>query len=139
MTRISFAVRGTPVTQGSARAINHRSTGRAVLIQDKRGRLLDWRADIANAARAAAGDAYAPRGVPVVLSAIFKLQRPQSAPKRVTSPTVKPDADKLARALFDALSSVLYADDSQVVKHSIEKCYARADEAPGVTVWVEWE
>jgi crossover junction endodeoxyribonuclease RusA len=133
--KISFDVLGTPVTQGSTRAFVRGN--RAVITHDKRKPLMDWRGDIAHAAQEAAGGVFVPRGVPVMVHAIFLLQRPKSAPKRVVSPTTKPDGDKLARSLFDALTGVLFADDSQVVKFSVEKRYAQEDEAPGARVWVE--
>ena len=46
------------------------------------------------------------------------------APKRVTEVTTKPDVDKLARAALDALTGVLWADDSQVVSLHAQKEYA---------------
>lgn len=134
--KIQFNVLGTPVTQGSSKAFVVGK--RAIVTHDKRKPLLDWRGDIAHAAQEASQGEFAPRGVPVSMAAIFRLQRPKSAPKRVLCPTTKPDSDKLLRSLFDALSGVIYADDSQVVKHTVEKRYAREDEAPGVLVWVEW-
>lgn len=134
---ISFDVLGTPVTQGSTRAFVVGK--RAIVTHDKRKPLMDWRSDIARAAQACAGGKFAAAGVPVVVTAIFRLQRPKSLPKRITECTKKPDGDKLARSLFDALTGVLWADDSQVVKHSIEKRYAREDEAPGVVVWVKFD
>jgi Holliday junction resolvase RusA-like endonuclease len=138
VTKLSFDVLGIPVTQGSGAAITNKHTGKAVFVQDHRPKLHAWRADIAHAAANQAAGAFAPRTVPVVMHAIFRVPRPVSEPKRVTAPCKKPDGDKLARALFDGLCGVLYADDSQVVKFSIEKRFARADEAPGVSVWVEW-
>lgn len=135
--KLNFDVRGTPVTQGSTRAFV--AGKRAIITHDKRKPLMDWRADIAHAAQEAADGDFVPRGVPVTVHAIFRLQRPKSAPKRVLSPTTKPDGDKLARSLFDALTGVLFADDSQVVKFSVEKRYARDDESPGAVVWVATE
>ncbi len=133
--KVSFNVLGTPVTQGSSKAF---VVGRrAIVTHDKRQPLMDWRNAIAQGAQDASGGEFAARGIPVAVRAIFRLQRPKSAPKRIEYPTTKPDGDKLTRRLFDALSGVLYADDSQVVKHSIEKRFANPDEAPGVTVWVE--
>ncbi len=133
--KVSFNVLGTPVTQGSSKAF---VVGRrAIVTHNKRQPLMDWRNAIAEEARRAAGGEFAPRGEAVRISAIFRLQRPKSAPKKVIYPTTRPDADKLLRALGDALKAVLYADDSQVVKLSIEKRFANPDEAPGVTVWVE--
>jgi len=38
-------------------------------------------------------------------------------------PVVKPDVDKLARALLDALTGVAYGDDAQVVEMHVCKTY----------------
>jgi Holliday junction resolvase RusA-like endonuclease len=119
---ITFTVAGTPVTQGSTRAFV-RGT-RAIVTHDKREPLMNWRASIAQAAQLAANSAKAPPGTPVSVSVLFRLQRPKSAPKRVTEVTTKPDVDKLARAALDALTGVLWADDSQVVSLHAQKEYA---------------
>ena len=47
-------------------------------------------------------------------------------------PTTRPDALKLARAVEDALTGVLYADDSAVVELAVAKVYG----APGVQISV---
>lgn len=39
-------------------------------------------------------------------------------------PTKPPDLDNTAKIVCDALNGVAYADDSQVCKLSIEKCYS---------------
>lgn len=58
------------------------------------------------------------------LSATFVLPRPKSAPKRRVWPVVKPDADKLLRALCDALTDAgAWIDDAQVVAMHVEKRY----------------
>jgi len=43
------------------------------------------------------------------------------------NPIVKPDIDKLDRAVFDALTGVAYEDDAQVIGGSHQKCYAIND------------
>lgn len=136
MTRVAFDVAGTPITQGSARAIVHRSTGRAVLIQDKRSELHQWRQSIAQAAQDARNGEFADRGVPVSVFLLFGLQKPKSTPKRVETPTTKPDIDKLIRAALDALTGVVFADDSQVSQVTASKTYAEG--APGVDVVIRW-
>jgi len=45
-------------------------------------------------------------------------------------PTTRPDALKLARAVEDALTGVIYADDSAVVELAVAKIYG----APGVQI-----
>ena len=137
MTTITFEVAGTPVTQGSTKAFVR--GGRAIITHDKRGPLLNWRNDIAYAARDAAKGEYADRGVPVYVAAAFSLQRPKSAPKRVVLPTTKPDIDKLLRALLDACTGVLWADDSQVVDVRVIKNYAGMGTPPGCHVEIRFE
>ena len=66
----------------------------------------------------------------------FRLPRPVSLPKRRVHPVTRPDVDKLTRACFDALSSVVWADDAQVVGVRANKRYAEAGEQPGVLVEV---
>lgn len=136
---ITFEVLGNPVTQGSIRATVHRTTGRAIAIQDHRAPLMNWRASIGQAAQVAADGAFAERGVPVWVSVTFRLQRPRSAPKRVVRPTTKPDLDKLARACLDAMSGVLFADDSQVVSLHVQKEFAGEAQAPGAVFVVRFE
>ena len=134
MTRVAFAVAGTPVPQGSTRAFV--VNGRAVTTSTSGQNLKHWRQSIAQAAQDARGGEFADRGVPVTVRLRFLLQKPKSAPKRVTQPTTKPDADKLIRAALDALTGVVFADDSQVVTLTAWKEYAIG--APGVSVEVVW-
>lgn len=117
----AFFVPGIPVTQGSTRAFVR--GGRAVVTHDKREPLLNWRNAIAFAAREAArGEFYAKEDA-VEVYATFLLPRPKSAPRRVTQPVKKPDLDKLARGLLDALTGVVFADDSQVVGMRVDKVF----------------
>lgn len=133
---ITFEVLGTPVTQGSTKAYV-RGT-RAIVTHDKRGPLMNWRATIAQAAQVAADGAFADRSVPVWVSVTFRLQRPKSAPKRVIRPTTKPDVDKMARAALDAMTGVLFADDSQVVSLHVQKEFAGEAQAPGAVFVVRF-
>jgi len=64
----------------------------------------------------------APVGAGVTIGAVFQFVRPKSSPNRV-APTVKPDLDKLTRALLDALTGVAYVDDAQVVQLEARKAY----------------
>jgi Holliday junction resolvase RusA-like endonuclease len=74
---------------------------------------------------------------PVVLTVTFRLPRPQSLPKRSVHHTKKPDVDKLVRATNDALTGVLYIDDSQVVDLHARKCYAAIGATPSAHITVE--
>ena len=67
---------------------------------------------------------------PVEVLLHFELARPKSA--RRLLPSTKPDLDKLARAVLDALTGVVFKDDAQVVDLRVTKRYG----TPGVHVIV---
>ena len=48
----------------------------------------------------------------------------------------RPDADKLARAVLDALEGVVYQQDAQVAHLEVSKLYALPTERTGVGVMV---
>ncbi len=98
--------------------------GQPRITSSQRG-LKDWEQRVALiAASTAAGvKLYGPIAVRVV----FYLTRPASLPKRAVWHLKAPDLDKLERAIGDALTNVLYADDKQIVQWIAEKEYA--DEA----------
>ncbi len=50
---------------------------------------------------------------------------------------IRPDADNIIKICADALNSIAYLDDSQIVKVTCDKHYAKED---GVTIIIsEWE
>jgi len=108
-----FFVKGRPVPQGSMKFIRP-----GVMIHSRAHDLAVWRADIA---RNAEVNGYKPvaGGVAVVLHFMF------IKPKSVTrdTPFVKPDLDKLVRAVLDGLTGVAYEDDCQVVTLTASKHY----------------
>lgn len=138
---IEFEVFGHPVTQGSTRVVPLKDKGggyqmlpdgrpKLVPIHQKGKELRAWRQEIAYAAR----NAY--RGPllqgAVALTLIFERPRPKGdfgtgknasvlKPSARPYPTQKPDSVKLTRAIEDALTGVLWQDDSQVVNHTIYK------------------
>lgn len=143
---LRFEVRGMPVAQGSVRAFVR---GNRAVVAAVTAPLSAWRHAIATEARDAIGDAP-PIAGPVSIWLTFRFPRPQShflpanrnrpvaeirldAPAYVTS---KPDADKVARAALDAMTGVVYGDDSQVAHLSVAKRYANADEGPGVLIQI---
>lgn len=70
---------------------------------------------------------------PLYVNLVFGLPIAKSTPKYkaeqmaqgIIRHTKKPDADNLAKAVMDALNGVAWEDDSQVVKVSIFKEYAK--------------
>jgi crossover junction endodeoxyribonuclease RusA len=116
-----FFVAGRPVPQGSLKFIR----GHAIHVRAQD--LAVWRANIANAARHALIE-MAQEGVEINL--IFHLARPKTVKRK--EPHVRPDIDKLVRAVLDGLTGVAYNDDEQVVKLTASKEYA---ETQGV--WIK--
>lgn len=128
---ISFTVLGIPKPQGSKRAYVNKHTGRAQLVDQAGAPLQDWRVDVQQAAIIAM-DGRPPYDCPIYISLRFHLQRPKSHPKnRQTWPATRPDIDKLARAVLDALTHICFHDDGQVVFLSVAKAWG----TPGVNVY----
>jgi crossover junction endodeoxyribonuclease RusA len=127
MERVDFFVPGRPVPQGS------KSVSRAGFLYESSKALKPWRKAIA--AGAPEGHLM-PRNVPAYVYLEFIMPRPKATPK-VTPPAVKrPDLDKLIRAVLDALTGVIWQDDSQVTRLTVEKYIALPTEEPGVHICV---
>jgi Holliday junction resolvase RusA-like endonuclease len=108
--------------------------GRVTMTDMKGDKLKLWRHAINDEARKHAGDTIIEG--PVVMSVHFKLLKPKSAPKKKrTWPIGKlsGDLDKLARAVGDALTGVLFVDDCQVVQWLVSKDYG---DTPGAMITV---
>lgn len=64
------------------------------------------------------------KGRGVTLSVVYSFARPKGRDRWRLDPCVRPDVDKLCRALMDALTGIAYHDDGQVVALSVRKIYA---------------
>lgn len=125
----SFEVVGKPVPQGSKTVFM--VGGRPVLADANSAALKPWRKAVAAAARAAKPAAQVEG--PVEMWLTFTFERPKTV-KRVW-PAVKPDIDKLVRAVLDGITdSGLWKDDAQVVV--IRELSKRYGAFPGVRVRV---
>jgi len=143
---IEFFVPGSPVAAGSKRAFPIAGTdGRThVSVTDASGpKGKEWRAAIRLAASQALGR-RGPLAGALRVSLWFYVKRPRShvtkhgdlrrsAPHH---PTTRPDVLKLARAVEDACTSVLWTDDAQIVDELIHKLYADGDLRVGVQIFV---
>lgn len=125
-------VPGTPIPQGSTKAFVVK--GRAI-ITGANQKTMPWRADVAAHARAAIGNQILFPTGPVSLELRFVMPRRKAEPKRaLPAHTRKPDGDKLQRAVWDALTGILYTDDAQVVEWPGGKRTAAIGEQPGVHI-----
>jgi Holliday junction resolvase RusA-like endonuclease len=126
---VTFFVAGIPIPQGSKAA---RVQGkRAVLYDDNAAVLKPWRAAVTRLAEASWLDRPQLTGA-VLVEAVFVFARPKTVTRRF--PIVKPDLDKLLRAIGDGITDAgVWKDDSQIVRVVTEKVYGAA---PGVHVTV---
>lgn len=143
---IAFHVAGTPAPKGSMRAFTVPLGGGRVgarVIPDNRPQSRAWIALVADAARQARGEGDLFVGVPLRLEAVFALARPAGhygkrglKPGAPIAPAGKPDADKLARQVGDALKGVLFDDDARIVQYHADKVYALEGQATGLALWL---
>jgi len=125
---IRFDVSGLPIPQGSTRAFIVKN--RPIITSTSKG-LNQWRQLVSAEAQKRVDS---PLEGPVSVELHFRVPRPKSAPKkRRTYPDKRPDLDKLVRAVLDAITHVIVADDSQVVALTATKDYG----PPGVLVQVD--
>jgi len=117
---VSFCAWGVPSTQGSAKAFVR--GGRAYVTHDSGDKLRSWRSVVAAEAHTAM-NGRSPLDAPVEITVKFYLPRPKSAPKSRTLPDRKPDLDKLARAIGDAIEGIVYTQDSRICRWMLSKHY----------------
>jgi crossover junction endodeoxyribonuclease RusA len=117
---ITFDVIGRPSPQGSKKSI-----GNNRFIESSKY-LPAWRTAVKLAAEDAVNtNSWARVSGPVELEVMFYLDRPSSVSTvKRPQPTVPPDLDKLIRGVGDALTGVVYDDDSQVIRCLAWKVYA---------------
>lgn len=120
---VTFQVDSRPIPQGSLRA-RVLPNGQAVVYADNSPDLQEWRKAVAWSARAA-GIKSAYEG-PVRVVVVFDLPLSTSRRAQLKSwlSDIRPDVDKLARAVLDALTGVAYHDDAQVADLHVTKRWA---------------
>ena len=127
----AFFVRGVAAPQGS-KTPGVRNDGKPFLRDSNSVSLQAWRTAI-NFVLQGKWEGPPLEG-PVKVKLAFGLLRPPSvSKKRRPWPTVKPDIDKLVRAVLDAMTGICFRDDSQVVDLMATKEY---DEESGVSIAV---
>lgn len=143
---IRFTVPGLPATKGSARAFVVKgkpgAKSRAVVTNND-PRAKGYQQAVSKCAAVALATAGLRPFVdgPVAVLILFYLPRPKKFLTRKYAgiqmrPVTRPDWDKLARLCGDALTAIVYRDDSQVVSARVEKFYCAADELPRADITV---
>lgn len=143
MRSLTINVIGVPVPQGSKVANRH---GGGVRDSNAK-KLKPWRADVAGIAQeVAAHEGWTRLDAPALVRITFYMPRLKghygtgrndgvlkpTAPKYVQA---KPDIDKLARAILDALTDAdILRDDSRVARLVVEKRYADGPTGARITI-----
>jgi crossover junction endodeoxyribonuclease RusA len=130
---IQFTVYGTPEAQGSTRAFMVK--GRPIVTTTNK-KTKPWRQEVARTAAATPGmKCWSRKDGGVNMTVVFMLARPGSLAKKYTVQNKRPDIDKLARAVLDALTGIAYEDDSQVCGLNLVKAYSTVE---GVTIGIDF-
>ena len=102
-----------------------------------------WRDSVAMYARIAMNvghdEKQAPLDGPLSIEVVFYLPRPKNetkAQRARTWHTVRPDVDKLLRAVLDPLSGVVITDDARIALARVTKRYAVTPDAIGALITV---
>lgn len=124
---IRFTVYGEPIAQGRPRATT--INGHVSMYDPKKSR------DYKNYIRLAASEHKPEKLLEGPLSMKVKIYRPslksfskkkaEMAEKGELRPVTKPDTDNYVKAIKDALKSVIWKDDSQVVELHASKYYSQ--------------
>lgn len=128
---ITFTVLGKPQPAGSKRAFIWRAkdgrSGASVVDDNPRGK--SWQAAVADAAMST----YSGPLLDCPLKVRFHFFTPRPAghfrkngevnPKAPAFPTTRPDVLKLARGCEDALTGIVWRDDSRIVAEELLKSY----------------
>ncbi len=130
MTTCSFFVPGVAITQGSKKLIRGR------MIEDAGPKLKRWRNAVGWAARIEWKGPPLPLTTPVCVTLTFTFQRPAKPSRSYPCKSGGQDAEKLVRAVHDALTGIVWTDDSQAVDVRALKQYG---DIPGVAVRLEWQ
>lgn len=117
------------------RGANRVFTGKTAMVESSKG-LKPWRATVATFA-AQQWQRRPPLDGPIAVELEFVFPRTAAMPKKRTPRmTQKPDLDKLVRGIFDALTHVVWRDDSLVISLTAGKRRAELTEGPGCQIRV---
>lgn len=149
MTEITFTVFGIPKPAGSKTAFAIKRggvyTGRTV-VMDACKKTKSWQAIVKAEAKKHAP--ATPLVGPISVNFTFYMPRPKShfgtgknsKSLKLSAPAYligKPDVLKLARAVEDALTGIIYVDDSQIVDERLSKSYDGNSVFSGVLIKIE--
>ena len=140
MSEVFIRVYGVPAPVGS-KTVGHTKDGRT-FVRDASKRSAPWKKDIKYEAAQAMKEAnLSILTGPLHVEVRFFMPRPKGhygkkglLPSAPELPTVRPDATKLWRPVEDALTGIVYTDDSQITHQEVWKNYG---DPARVEIWIE--
>lgn len=131
LSNFTCFVGGAPIPQGSKKAFVR---GGRVSLVEANDKLKPWRKSVTETVGSVLFQAE-PCAHAVEVELLFVMPRPKSVTRQHM--TVKPDLDKLTRAVFDGVTdSGLWVDDSQVIGVLARKSYEYPTASPGVHILI---
>ena len=136
---------GSPKPAGSKRGFAFKKGGKQkIAIVDANPHSRNWKLQIAQVCgQQMEGREVFDRKVALEARFVFYVQRPQGhsgkrglRPSAPPFPVTHPDLLKLARAIEDSMSKVVYEDDSQIVDEILRKRYCQAGPPERVEIMV---
>lgn len=137
--KVTFYVEGKPRGKERARTFYDQRAGKMRSITPEQTKsyedLIRW------SYKAAGGEYMGEKLIKVDIIAFYPMPQSWSKKKKAAAisheirPKAKPDVDNCAKVVLDALNSVCYLDDSQVVDLSVKKFYTI--ESPFISVKIE--
>ncbi len=132
---IEFTVDGIPRPQGSKSCFC--KNNKAILAEAGGNNHKKWRKTVSEKAYEVAQEsAWELLDGPIGVELQFRIDKPPSKPAWKEYDDVKPDLDKLIRAVLDSLTKTIIVNDSRVVRIFTEKRYATTELPAGVSVKV---
>lgn len=124
-------VPGDPKTKGSLTA---KKSGKAMMYWQNVKGSESW----SKHAREAVAEQWERKKLegPVKTRFLFLLPRGKTVKRPFPTSRYDGDVDKLVRALLDAMTSIVYVDDSQVCDSSEQKRYAPSPDKTGVWIYI---
>jgi crossover junction endodeoxyribonuclease RusA len=119
--QLSFVVLGVAQPKGSARAFVPKGWTRPIITSANKS-LKGWETAVRDAIQQHAPGVWFEGAV--VMRIHFELPRPKAVRWPAKPHLKRPDLDKLVRGTLDAMTKVLWHDDSQVISITASKSYA---------------
>lgn len=115
---IHLVILGVPEPQGSTRAFAIKRKGQPtgqVVVTSSNKKVKPWRQQVGWVAKEAMKGEICYEETAISINMNFYFRKPKSLKKYEWAKITRPDVDKLARAILDALTGIVYHDDSQVI------------------------